>query len=230
MNSNNLTSSETSNAGKYKYKIVFLGNQSVGKSSMIHRFIYDSFDESYQATIGIDFMSQKMYVEDKIIILNLWDTAGQERFKSLIPSYIKDSAVAIVCYDVTNRESFQSVEKWIEDARNLREDDVLLILSGNKCDLADARQVSTEEGEEYARKMDLMFFETSAKTGINIKNLFYELAKKLTGFDTGNIDEGKNEENGAKQGGFSLEASAQAQNEGAAADGKKGKKKKKGCC
>ena len=139
MNSNNVTNTDASNAGKYKYKIVFLGNQSVGKSSMIHRFIYDSFDESYQATIGIDFMSQKMYVEDKIIILNLWDTAGQERFKSLIPSYIKDSAVAIVCYDVTNRESFQSVEKWIEDARNLREDDVLLILSGNKADLADAR-------------------------------------------------------------------------------------------
>ena len=98
--------SDQSNVGKYKYKIVFLGNQSVGKTSIIHRFIYDSFDDSYQATIGIDFMSQKMYVEDKIIILNLWDTAGQERFKSLIPSYIKDSAVAIVCYDVTSRESF----------------------------------------------------------------------------------------------------------------------------
>lgn len=84
-------------------------------------------------------MSQKMYVEDKIIILNLWDTAGQERFKSLIPSYIKDSAVAIVCYDVTNRESFQSVEKWIEDAKAIREDDVLLILVGNKADMEQTR-------------------------------------------------------------------------------------------
>ena len=101
-----VSANDQSNVGKYKYKIVFLGNQSVGKTSIIHRFIYDSFDDSYQATIGIDFMSQKMYVEDKIIILNLWDTAGQERFKSLIPSYIKDSAVAIVCYDVTSRESF----------------------------------------------------------------------------------------------------------------------------
>lgn len=84
-------------------------------------------------------MSQKMYVEDKIIILNLWDTAGQERFKSLIPSYIKDSAVAIVCYDVTNKESFQSVEKWIEDAKAIREDDVLLILVGNKADMDQQR-------------------------------------------------------------------------------------------
>ena len=134
----NLTS-ENSTVGKLKFKIVFLGDQSTGKTSIIHRFIYDSFDDNYQATIGIDFMSQKMYVEDKIIILNLWDTAGQERFKSLIPSYIKDSAVAIVVYDICNRESFNSVEKWIDDARNLREDDVLLILAGNKADLTDNR-------------------------------------------------------------------------------------------
>ena len=80
-----------------------------------------------------------MYVEDKIIILNLWDTAGQERFKSLIPRYIKDSAVAIVVYDVTSRDSFLSVDKWIEDAKALRDDDVLLILAANKTDLADHR-------------------------------------------------------------------------------------------
>lgn len=133
------TTDQSANAGKYKYKIVFLGNQNVGKTSLIHRFIYETFDDNYQATIGIDFMSQKMYVEDKIIILNLWDTAGQERFKSLIPSYIKDSAVAIVCYDVTNRESFQSVNKWIEDAKAIREDDVLLILVGNKADMEQTR-------------------------------------------------------------------------------------------
>ena len=136
---NNLTS-ENSTVSKLKYKVVFLGDQSVGKTSIIHRFIYDSFDENYQATIGIDFMSHKMYVEDKIIILNLWDTAGQERFKSLIPSYIKDSAVAIVIYDITSRQSFQSVEKWIEDAKNLRDDDVLLVLCGNKADLSESGQ------------------------------------------------------------------------------------------
>ena len=87
-----------------------------------------------------------MYVEEKIIILNLWDTAGQERFKSLIPSYIKDSAVAIVVFDICNRKSFESVEKWIEDAKSLRDEDVLLILVGNKSDMNDRRQVSQEEG------------------------------------------------------------------------------------
>ena len=194
---------DQSNVGKLKFKIVFLGDQSVGKTSMIHRFIYDQFDESYQATIGIDFMTQKMYVEDKIIILNLWDTAGQERFKSLIPSYIKDSAVAIVCYDITSRDSFEHVEKWIEDARALRDDDVLLILAGNKADLNEKRQVSTEEGQEFADKLNLLFFETSAKTGSNIKTLFNELAKKLTGIETNPINQ-NNDENKAT-GGFKLE-------------------------
>ena len=80
-------------------------------------------------------MSHKMYVEDKIIILNVWDTAGQERFKSLIPSYIKDSAVVIIVFDITNKESFQNVSRWIEDAKNLRDDDVLLVLVGNKSDM-----------------------------------------------------------------------------------------------
>jgi Ras-related protein Rab-6A len=129
----------TGGFSKFKYKVVFLGDQSVGKTSIIHRFIYDQFDDNYQATIGIDFMSHKMYIEDKIIILNLWDTAGQERFKSLIPSYIKDSAVAIVVYDITSIQSFRSVNKWIEDARNLRDDEVLLVLVGNKSDLTSER-------------------------------------------------------------------------------------------
>ena len=172
-------------------------------------------------------MSQKMYVEDKIIILNLWDTAGQERFKSLIPSYIKDSAVAIVCYDVTSRESFQSIDKWIEDARALRDDDVLLILAGNKSDMGDRRQVSFEEGQEYAQRMNLLFFETSAKTGQNIKTLFNELAKKLTGIETNPINNHEEKTGGFQLGETPADAAAATGEDG---DAKKKKKKGKGCC
>nr|KJB48800.1 hypothetical protein B456_008G090100 [Gossypium raimondii] len=83
-----------------KYKLVFLGDQSIGKTSIITRFMYDKFDTTYQATIGIDFLSKTMYLEDRTVRLQLWDTAGQERFRSLIPSYIRDSSVAVIVYDV----------------------------------------------------------------------------------------------------------------------------------
>jgi Ras-related protein Rab-6A len=87
-----------------KFKLVFLGEQSVGKTSLITRFMYDSFDNMYQATIGIDFLSKTMYLEDRTVRLQLWDTAGQERFRSLIPSYIRDSSVAVVVYDISSAD------------------------------------------------------------------------------------------------------------------------------
>merc|ERR1719428_2806588 len=143
-----------------KFKLVFLGEQSVGKTSLITRFMYDSFDNTYQATIGIDFLSKTMYLEDRTVRLQLWDTAGQERFRSLIPSYIRDSTVAVVVYDITNRASFLNTTKWVEDVRTERGNDVIIILVGNKTDLADRRQVSTEEGEEKAKESGIMFIET----------------------------------------------------------------------
>uniref|UniRef100_A0A8C3PL77 RAB6A, member RAS oncogene family n=1 Tax=Calidris pygmaea TaxID=425635 RepID=A0A8C3PL77_9CHAR len=126
-----------------KFKLVFLGEQSVGKTSLITRFMYDSFDNTYQATIGIDFLSKTMYLEDRTIRLQLWDTAGQERFRSLIPSYIRDSAAAVVVYDITNVNSFQQTTKWIDDVRTERGSDVIIMLVGNKTDLADKRYEGT---------------------------------------------------------------------------------------
>jgi len=166
-----------------KYKLVFLGDQSVGKTSIITRFMYDTFDITYQATIGIDFLSKTMYLEDRTVRLQLWDTAGQERFRSLIPSYIRDSSVAIVVYDITNRNSFVNTIKWIDDVRNERGNNVVIMLVGNKTDLADKRQVSMEEGEAKAKEYDIMFTETSAKAGFNIKALFRKVASALPGID-----------------------------------------------
>ena len=192
-----------------RYKLVFLGDQSVGKTSIITRFMYDTFDTTYQATIGIDFLSKTMYLDDRTVRLQLWDTAGQERFRlfihsllfshpsffffdsffssfppthtgSLIPSYIRDSAVAIVVYDVTSRESFDGTDKWIEDVRTERSgDDVILVLVGNKTDLADKRQISFEQGEAKAKQYGVLFYETSAKAGYNIKALFKQIAGML---------------------------------------------------
>ncbi|XP_062262676.1 ras-related protein Rab-6A isoform X2 [Platichthys flesus] len=166
-----------------KFKLVFLGEQSVGKTSLITRFMYDSFDNTYQATIGIDFLSKTMYLEDRTIRLQLWDTAGQERFRSLIPSYIRDSAAAVVVYDITNVNSFQQTTKWIDDVRTERGGDVIIMLVGNKTDLADKRQVSIEEGERKAKELNVMFIETSAKAGYNVKQLFRRVAAALPGMD-----------------------------------------------
>uniref|UniRef100_A0ABK0LP34 RAB6B, member RAS oncogene family n=1 Tax=Rattus norvegicus TaxID=10116 RepID=A0ABK0LP34_RAT len=154
-----------------KFKLVFLGEQSVGKTSLITRFMYDSFDNTYQATIGIDFLSKTMYLEDRTVRLQLWDTAGQERFRSLIPSYIRDSTVAVVVYDITNLNSFQQTSKWIDDVRTERGSDVIIMLVGNKTDLADKRQITIEEGEQRAKELSVMFIETSAKTGYNVKQV-----------------------------------------------------------
>uniref|UniRef100_A0A8B9PC54 Ras-related protein Rab-6B n=1 Tax=Apteryx owenii TaxID=8824 RepID=A0A8B9PC54_APTOW len=156
----------------------------MGKTSLITRFMYDSFDNTYQATIGIDFLSKTMYLEDRTIRLQLWDTAGQERFRSLIPSYIRDSAAAVVVYDITNVNSFQQTTKWIDDVRTERGSDVIIMLVGNKTDLADKRQVSIEEGERKAKELNVMFIETSAKAGYNVKQLFRRVAAALPGMES----------------------------------------------
>lgn len=124
-----------------------------------------------------------MYLEDRTVRLQLWDTAGQERFRSLIPSYIRDSSVAVVVYDISNAKSFQNTRKWIDDVRGERGNDVIIVLVGNKTDLNDKREVTTAQGEEEAKKNGLMFIETSAKVGHNVKQLFRRIAQALPGME-----------------------------------------------
>ncbi|KAI4123520.1 MAG: hypothetical protein LQ338_005220 [Usnochroma carphineum] len=166
-----------------KFKLVFLGEQSVGKTSLITRFMYDSFDNMYQATIGIDFLSKTMYLEDRTVRLQLWDTAGQERFRSLIPSYIRDSSVAVVVYDISSLKSFQNTRKWVDDVRGERGNDVIIVLVGNKTDLGDKREVTQQMGEEEAKRCGALFVETSAKAGANVKGLFRKIAQALPGME-----------------------------------------------
>ncbi|CAI0446032.1 unnamed protein product [Linum tenue] len=180
-----------------KYKLVFLGDQSVGKTSIITRFMYDKFDNTYQdkefvlQNLSLSWLERKqlrmlilvdVLQNEKIYIYR--DTAGQERFRSLIPSYIRDSSVAVIVYDVASRHSFMNTSKWIEEVRTERGSDVIIVLVGNKTDLVDKRQVSVEEGEAKARELNVMFIETSAKAGFNIKALFRKIAAALPGMET----------------------------------------------
>jgi len=169
-----------------KHKLVFLGDQSVGKTSIINRFIFDTFDGKNHPTVGIDFISKTLYYDERAIKLQLWDTAGQERFRSLIPSYIRDCTVAIVVYDITNQLSFQSLPKWIEDVRNERGNEVILVVVGNKTDLEDKRAVPRETAEELAREHETLYIEVSAKQGVNVNELFQSIAAVLPGNEGGN--------------------------------------------
>jgi Ras-related protein Rab-6A len=164
------------------HKVIFIGDPSVGKTSIITRYLYGAFDTHYQATVGIDFVSKVVAVgPDRSVKLQLWDTAGQERFQSLIPSYLRDTAACVVAYDVTSRKSFDSVKKWVEVVRKERgeESGVVMFLVANKKDLTDMRDVSSEEGEQLATKFSMTFSELSAKTGSGVPELFLSIAQKM---------------------------------------------------
>ncbi|CAK62866.1 unnamed protein product (macronuclear) [Paramecium tetraurelia] len=163
-----------------KFKIVFIGNQAVGKTSIIARFVYEQIPEQHQPTIGIDFLSKCIQVDNKTVRLQLWDTAGQERFRSLIPSYIRDSHAAVLCYDVSNAQSFADIKAWLDYVREERGSDVVGVLIANKIDIKD-RVVTTQEGEKLAQEQDLLYYEVSAKEGTNVQQTFKNLALKLLG-------------------------------------------------
>nr|XP_021152739.1 ras-related protein Rab-41 isoform X1 [Columba livia] len=149
--------------------------------SLIPSYIRDSAVAVIVFDVTSSLLSLAWYQQ---VRLQLWDTAGQERFRSLIPSYIRDSTIAVVVYDITNLNSFQQTSKWIDDVRTERGSDVIIMLVGNKTDLADKRQITTEEGEQRAKELNVMFIETSAKTGYNVKQLFRRVAAALPGMDS----------------------------------------------
>eukprot|EP00826_Nyctotherus_ovalis_P011144 TRINITY_DN12909_c0_g3_i4.p1 TRINITY_DN12909_c0_g3~~TRINITY_DN12909_c0_g3_i4.p1 ORF type:complete len:139 (+),score=34.75 TRINITY_DN12909_c0_g3_i4:245-661(+) len=124
-----------------------------------------------------------MRVDDKMVKLQIWDTAGQERYRSLITNYLRDAPSAILVYDITNRTSFESVRQWVKDVRNLRGDEVKIMLVGNKTDLEDRRAVGMGEGKSLANELGLGFIETSSKTGSNVYELFKSVASSLPGLE-----------------------------------------------
>ena len=162
------------------YKIVIIGDINVGKTSILSRFRYGSFESDYMPTLGIDFFSKNLFFEDKTIRLILWDTAGQERFRSLIPSYLKNADCIIIVFDITNKESFLSLNKWLTDAKNNASENTIYVICGNKIDLKERRTVNENEINEYIEKnTGVIYMECSAKNGQGIKDLFNVIAKNL---------------------------------------------------
>ena len=161
-----------------KHKIVLLGNASVGKTCIAHRFAKDTFLEGVEPTVGASFFTKPIRGSDgSIYQLDLWDTAGQERFKSLTQMYYKGAAGALVVYDVTNPSSFEAAKDWIKELHNNANPNIVIGLCGNKCDLNAA--VSTDAGKMLAAQHSLLFSEVSAKSGQNINRTFEEMVSKL---------------------------------------------------
>jgi small GTP-binding protein len=157
-------------------RLLMIGDSSVGKTSILTKYVTDEFNPQFQTTIGVDFQIKHIKANNKTIKLQLWDTAGQEKFKAVITSYFRNTHGALVVYDVTNKESFINIKKWIEDINKYCSKDVNIFLIANKIDIERWRVITTEEGRALAKKYNILYFECSAKSGQNIENIYNNVA------------------------------------------------------
>ena len=168
-----------------RHKIIFIGDAGVGKTTIISRIMDNPFIEEYEPSIGVDFMSKTLKYNGQNVKLQIWDTAGQEKYKGLIPSYVRNSSIVFVVYDISGKTSFDNIPKWINFIKSI--ENTTIVLCGNKIDLEN-REVKEEEGEELAKKEGISFFEVSAKTNDNIKNMFYNVIAELPTFSQNNTN------------------------------------------
>jgi Ras-related protein Rab-1A len=163
----------------YLFKIIIIGNSAVGKSSLLLKFTDRTFLANQISTIGVDFKIQTIQIDDKIIKLQIWDTAGNERFKTITTSYYRNSNGICIVFDITNKESFNSLPDWFSEIDRFASDNVCKILILNKSDLEKQRQVSKEDAKELANKYKIDYIEASAKDSTNVHQLFIELTRQI---------------------------------------------------
>ena len=162
------------------YKLLLLGDSTVGKTCFLIKYTDQSFQDIHMATIGLDYRIKTMKLKNnKEVKIQIWDTAGQDRFRSITKNYYKGSHGIILIYDITNRRTFENVQKWISQIREETSQNVVIYLIGNKIDMKEERKVSTEEGKKLADELGLPFMETSAKEGININEVFDDIVERV---------------------------------------------------
>ena len=162
------------------FKIIIVGDSGVGKSCLSIKASRNYFEDFYSPTVGFEFLTFNVKIEDQNIKLHIWDTCGQEVYRSLISSFYRSASLAIIVYSIDNEESFNNIEKWLNDIKTQSSPDVKIFLIGNKADLDDKRKITREQGEKFSNEHKISFFtETSAKTGLNVQNVFIQAAKEL---------------------------------------------------
>ncbi|XP_063444111.1 ras-related protein Rab-26-like isoform X3 [Mytilus trossulus] len=172
--------SDVEHADEVFYKVMLIGDSGVGKTCLLVRFKDGAFlSGSFISTVGIDFRNKVVDVEGTKVKLQIWDTAGQERFRSITRAYYRDANALLLLYDVTNKASFDNIRAWLGEINEYAQEDVVIMLLGNKADMAGERMIRTEDGEKLAKEYNVAFMETSAKTGMNVDLAFMAVAKDL---------------------------------------------------
>jgi len=161
------------------FKILVIGDSAVGKSALLMRFTEDQFQENFISTIGIDFKAKVITIDGVRIKLQVWDTAGQERFRTITTAYFRSAVGILLVYDITNSDSFLNLGQWVKSIDMHASGEVVRLLVGNKSDLIDKRVVEKERGASLADEFGIQFFESSAKSGENVNELFQWLARKV---------------------------------------------------
>ena len=175
------------------YKILLLGDSTVGKTCFLLRYMDETFIDSHMATIGLDYRLKTMILgEQKIVKVQLWDTAGQDKFRAITRNYYKGANGIILIYDVTNINTYENIKKWLNEIKEEISDKVSIILIGNKIDNENQRKITKEQGEKLANEVNIPFFETSAKTGVGINESVFFLVKLIADNDPEFKNRGRN--------------------------------------
>eukprot|EP00330_Aristerostoma_sp_ATCC50986_P007722 CAMPEP_0114590690 /NCGR_PEP_ID=MMETSP0125-20121206/12904_1 /TAXON_ID=485358 ORGANISM="Aristerostoma sp., Strain ATCC 50986" /NCGR_SAMPLE_ID=MMETSP0125 /ASSEMBLY_ACC=CAM_ASM_000245 /LENGTH=184 /DNA_ID=CAMNT_0001788361 /DNA_START=57 /DNA_END=611 /DNA_ORIENTATION=+ len=163
----------------YLFKIVLTGDSGVGKSNLLSRFCKNEFSLESKSTIGVEFATKTVEADDKIIKAQIWDTCGQEQFRSIAKTYYKGAVGALIVYDITKANTFESVEKWFKDIREYAEPNAVIMVVGNKCDLEHIRSIKTEEVANFAESKDIAYIETSALESTNVDLAFQRVIGEI---------------------------------------------------
>ena len=163
----------------YLFKLIIIGDTNTGKSCLLQRFADDLYINEFISTIGVDFKVKTITINDKMIKTQIWDTAGQDRFRSITNSYYRGAHGIIISYDITNKQSFVNIERWMRNVKDFVSDNAVKILIGTKSDLEEKRKVSKKELEDLANELDMKYIETSAKDNKNVDELFIIICKEI---------------------------------------------------
>ncbi|KAG0584586.1 hypothetical protein M758_3G221700 [Ceratodon purpureus] len=163
----------------YVFKVVLIGDSAVGKSQLLARFSRNEFSLESKATIGVEFQTRTIVVDQKTIKAQIWDTAGQERYRAVTSAYYRGAVGAMLVYDITKQQSFDHVQRWLDELRAHADANIVIMLIGNKSDLGNLRQVETETAKEFAQKEGLSFLETSAMESTNVETAFYTVLSEI---------------------------------------------------